>query len=89
LTVQVDWPAVPEWLSVQLAPPLKEPLPGLTDQATVPSGNTAVPLLSLSFTVTVQVVGLPISTLPGVQLTVVVVERVFTVTVKALELLPA
>jgi hypothetical protein len=39
--------------------------------------------------VTVQVVGLPISTLPGVQLTVVVVERVFTVTVKALELLPA
>src|SRR3989441_202817 len=53
---------------------------------TVPVGVIAVPAGELSATVAVQVVGWLITTVDGVQLTVVVVDRLFTVTVVLPEL---
>jgi len=53
---------------------------------TVPVGVIAVPAAELSATVAVQVVGWLITTVDGVQLTVVVVDRLFTVTVVLPEL---
>jgi hypothetical protein len=74
------------WTSEQLAF-VNEPFPvGLTVKVTDPPGYTTVPLASESATVAVHVVWFPIST-GLVQLTLVVVERAFTVTVNALELL--
>jgi len=53
---------------------------------TVPVGVIAVPAAELSATVAVQVVGWLITTVDGVQLTVVVVDRLFTVTIVLPEL---
>jgi hypothetical protein len=66
---------------------LNPPLVGLTAQAKVPLGVTFVPFESVSVTVTVQVVPTPTVTIVLAQLTLAEVDLVFTVTLKALELL--
>jgi len=73
----------PPGTSVQLVE-LKLPLP-LEPKLTVPVGVDFVPV-SVSVTVAVQVVATPIGTLAGLQLTLVLVERLFTVTVAVPEL---
>ena len=78
--------AAPAPVSVQLAAGLKVPLPLLV-KVTVPLGVIGVPV-SLSVTVAVQVVETPAGTVGGVQSTVVIVERLVTITVSA-PLLPA
>ena len=78
--------AAPAPVSVQLAAGLKVPLP-LLAKVTVPLGVIGVPV-SLSVTVAVQVVETPAGTVGGVQSTVVIVERLVTITVSA-PLLPA
>ena len=69
----------PAPVSVQLAAGLKLPLPLLV-KLTVPVGVIGVPV-SLSVTVAVHVVETPAGTVGGVQSTVVIVERLVTVTV--------
>jgi hypothetical protein len=59
-------------------PPL---LLGLTVQLTEPVGETFVPFASVSVTVAVQVVPLPMVTVVAAQDTLVLVERLLTVTV--------
>src|SRR3989442_12007565 len=69
---------LPEPASVQ-GLPVK--VPALSEaKLTVPVGVDFVPV-SVSVTVAVQVVGCPTATVAGVPLTVVEVERLFTVTV--------
>jgi hypothetical protein len=64
---------------------LKLPLPELV-KLTLPPGRTAVPV-SLSLTITVQVLGALTGTEAGAQVTAVDVERLATVKAKELELL--
>ena len=64
---------------VQLAAGVKPPLP-LELKVTVPVGVVFVPV-SVSVTVAVQLVGEPTLPLAGLQLTLVLVERLFTVIV--------
>ena len=54
---------------------LKVPPPPLDVKLTVPVGVIGVPVVSSSVTVAVHVVEAPTFTLPGVQLTLVLVER--------------
>jgi hypothetical protein len=56
---------------------------GLTAQLTEPVGDVFVPFASMSVTVAVQVVPLPMSTVVAAQVTLVPVERLLTVTVYA------
>lgn len=75
---QLDWPGVAVGARVQLAG-VKLPLP-LVPKLTVPVGVVLVPA-AVSLTVAVQRVSLSTGTLPGVQLTLVEVARLATVTV--------
>jgi hypothetical protein len=68
-------------LKVLPAAAVKLPLLGLTVQLTVPVGETFVPFASVSVTVAVQVVPLPMVTVVAAQVTLVLVERLLTVTV--------
>ena len=77
VTEQVDWLVV-VGESVQLEG-VKLPLP-LVPKVTVPVGAVLVPA-AVSFTVAVQTVSLSTGTLAGVQLTVVEVARLATLTV--------
>ena len=70
---------MPEPLNVH-GLPVKEPVPSLA-KLTVPPGVLFEPV-SLSVTVTVQLVDVPTATDPGVQLTLVLVDRGVTVTLK-------
>jgi hypothetical protein len=68
---------------------LKVPLLGLTLQITEPVGAVFVPLASVSVIVAVQVVPLLTVTVLAAQLTPLLVDRRFTVTVKAVVVLLA
>ena len=85
VTEQVAEPPVPESVHVV---ELKVPGPPLLVKLTVPVGVVAVPV-SVSVTVAVQVVGAPTGTVPGEQLTVVVVVRLGGSATSVVPLLPA
>jgi hypothetical protein len=72
--------------ALKVLPPaaVKPPLVlGLTAQLTEPVGDVFVPFASMSVTVAVQVVPLPMVTVVAAQVTFVPVERLLTVTVYA------